>query len=66
MYVQIDLHFSETDASSQGGNDQRKSGIIRLGAIKEIINKVKHQSVCHSLSFSLFVSLIFFLLYFNV
>ncbi|XP_052695379.1 tight junction protein ZO-1-like isoform X9 [Crassostrea angulata] len=32
----------QTDASSQGGNDQRKSGIIRLGAIKEIINKRKH------------------------
>ncbi|XP_056002922.1 tight junction protein ZO-1-like isoform X20 [Ostrea edulis] len=32
----------QADTNSQGGNDQRKSGIIRLGAIKEIISKRKH------------------------
>ncbi|XP_061190159.1 tight junction protein ZO-1-like isoform X3 [Saccostrea echinata] len=32
----------QADTNSPGGSDQRKSGIIRLGAIKEIINKRKH------------------------
>nr|XP_022306894.1 uncharacterized protein LOC111113163 isoform X3 [Crassostrea virginica] len=32
----------QTDSGGLSGNDQRKSGIIRLGAIKEIISKRKH------------------------
>ncbi|XP_078328318.1 tight junction protein 1-like isoform X10 [Crassostrea virginica] len=32
----------QMDSGGLSGNDQRKSGIIRLGAIKEIISKRKH------------------------